>query len=69
MLKRDFKSFERFRNMWISKQVYNRKFIAVPWKNGYTHWHFSCTFCEFICHYDTFCHDEAKLLKLEMFVK
>ena len=67
MLKKDFKVFNRFFSMWISKHVYNRKFVAVPWRNGCTHWHFTCTFCDFICHYDTFDSNEAKQLKMEMF--
>lgn len=67
MLKKDFKVFSRFYNVWTSKQVYNRKFFAIPWHNGFTHWHFFCTFCEFSCHYDTFDPEQAKQLKMEMF--
>lgn len=67
MFKKDYKSFNNFFNMWTSKQVYNRKFIAVPLRSGYTHWHFTCTFCDFICHFDTFNSERAKQLKMEMF--
>ena len=54
--------FDNFLNLFQNKQVYNRRHLAIPWKNGLVHHHFYCDFGLFSCHFDTFIPKYAKLL-------
>lgn len=56
-------SFDKFLSVFENKQTYNRKYLAIPWRNGLVHHHFYCDFCLFSLHFDTFIPIYAKRLK------
>lgn len=55
-------SFDKFLNLFQNKRTYNRKHVAIPWRNGIIHHHFYCDFCLFSFHFDTFVPKYAKRL-------